>query len=765
MSANRKLRFQRLPGGDGLAALMSLFEGKDLTFSYSSDGDLWPQLRNAFVQMAHGEKKMAVVVTSELRERLKRMLTDSEWGLSILCFDQIDRLPHLDRSIKEHHRQSFPDGSGSWQRLYNAWDLLEYHEATLKTKALGENDLEHLMAQLALSRVQQESDLLDLLVNPGDFDFNTQEYWSTRGRVHQAASLYRVAFETLTGLPLLHPIFGEMYASQEARVAIQETTSRLLQEVKRIHCDLSEWAHHVYSKMTVNEQRGCNSIRQGLLDLRQKIAENGNKKINTEGGWLASFPSVSSSSDSEDLVAAYRALRKQAQELGISNKEFFCEANNPTEVDAEVSRALRHMNAIKRIIKVYGDDMRQRLNRHTIKDEELLLEYDKINNEWSALLEEINGFQLLKEDRVDVSLDIPSQLKLIEVLAQDLTRILKEGACLEDFIEWMHFDQSLDQRSKKLITYLKRFSQDKWLDIFDTWYAKQYIFCQDLPTIDSQWFKTNWSTLLHHLTSREDDVAMEKMVERLDGKWRSFVRTHKAFAKWLNGGKTYDSLDEDLRLSARAFQVVAFTPEEIDEVELWDPDVILEIGHAHLPRRIGPTVRWIQSSDAVQNTFNFFPSLHNLLLHSDHSKRIEEIKVLADHLTAYFAPFEIWQNSHEAYLVFCSKEVKRVIWKGLEDNFQRIHINGPAGSTDLVETFINNRHRKFSGLFSAKAEADYSTNDLTILWDGLTKVGVENHYLCWTDLMQKSPILSRGRHQQHGNIQPPFKTHPVVKGH
>ena len=764
MSANRKLRFQRLPGGDGLTALTSLLEGKEATFSYQADNELWPQLRNAFVQIAQTDRKLALLVTSELRERLKRMLAGSEWGLTVLSFDQTDRLRQLDHALNEYHPQSFPDASGSWQRLYNAWDLLEYHEATLGTKALGENDLEHLMAQLLLSSAQEESNQLELLANPGDFDFNTQEYWSIRGRVHQAASLYRKSYESLKGLPLLHPIFGEMYAAQEARIAIQETTARLLKEAEDIHMALSSWMRQVYKKMTLSEQRGCNSLRQGLLDLRQKIAELGNTEKPSEGGWLASFSSANRSSDNDDLVAAYRSLRKQAQDLGLSDNTLFGKAHNPIDVEAEVSRALGQMNAIKRLIKINGDDARQRLNRHTLKDEILLKDYDTINKRWSALLEEINGYQLLKEDRVDVSLDIPSQLKLVEDLLHDLTQILMEGAELADYIEWMHFDQSLDLKSKKLISFLHRFSQDKWLDVFDAWYAKQYILSQDLPTIDSKWFKSSWIALLHHLTSREDDVAVQKMIHRLDGKWKAFARTHKAFAKWLKGGKPYDSLEEELRLSARAFQVVIFTPEEVDEVERWAPDVVLEIDEAHLPRRVGPTVRWLQREDPIQNKISFFPNLHHQLLYSDHSQRIEEIKTLAQHLAAHYRPFEIWQNNHEVYLIFCSKEIKRVLWKGLEDSFQRMIINSAAQATDLVETFINNRHRKFYGLFSANAEAGYSTNDLTTLWNGLVQVGVENHYLCWTDLLHQSQILRRGGKQRHGRNQPPFRTHPVAKG-
>ena len=93
-----------------------------------------------------------------------------------------------------------------------------------------------------------------------------------------------------------------------------------------------------------------------------------------------------------------------------------------------------------------------------------------LENEAHSLISQINALAVTAQKYEMNTLSFRKQMEYVSSLAYDLDVIMESFGRDLPYYKWMAWLDEQDQKTKKVITLLRRFDPADWLDLFDSWY-------------------------------------------------------------------------------------------------------------------------------------------------------------------------------------------------------------------------------------------------------------------------------------------------------
>ena len=749
MSRNRKLQFFSLAGKKEAQALHSIQANEFSQVNIKDDYHLAAHLKNAIWMALNQGKKLAICLTPYRHQGVMSLLENEGLGTCLFSFSQRRDRAKLSSFLDENPVHDESNWVGLWNQLYHQGELSAYRNQALQKNALGEKNIRHIISQY-IGSVHLNTSSLDQTVDLDQYDFISEEYWFLRGRIHAGAQIWDDSLTQSKHLSLLHPVFFDMYKAEEAYIVIYEMTRKYKSINEELISKLLHWKQEYRTWMTEHHANLTAQIRSEILRIRQNALEEIRREPVSVKNWMP-FQKGKETDSTQDVVDAFHSVRQQLIDLDIHDDAGLPDTQDIKLAIESMERLLGKFGVIKKALKKKGDIHLQRLNKHTILDATFKRKYERIWSPIQEMLEEINGFQLFKDHIHHHALELNLLENNLMDLASKWEGIESELTSLIPYIKWNQFKHNLELKSQNLLEALTMQESSSWIEVFEAWYIRHYLECQDLGFMGTQPLEQEWKPLWVNLKEKlKSDLHRIALVDIQSG-ISSFMQSSKHFANWIKNGREYSHLPQDQDLLSDRMTITFFDESDKEQIVMWRPDwVLTDLEISPNAWKVAESVPHIQQVTQQQGIpVRYTPQVHSNILLSEHHLRMNQVKEVACFLENTLDGFQVWQNNKTVVISALDKEANKLIRDGLEKHLTFSGDQTSMTHEEWMETLLNNHDREFIFLYPTVLQSELdrlSPIGSAELVQFLQHIGVQTFEVSWELLMANAKIV---RHLSH----------------
>lgn len=741
MSANRKLQFLSLAEEKEAQALESLLDSQSGSLVFKDIDHCIPSIVNAIVLASKEKRKLGLVMNKQTHQLLAHYLKNHGFEFDLFKISD-HRNEEVVRARLDSDISATPNIDGLWNQMYNVSDLWTYHQEGLSRIGLLEKTVEENLAQFYELDKDGLSKVLFRHIDPINYDFEPNEFAFLRGRLKTGTLLYKKGFSSLEGLTQLHPVFFDMYSKDEAYIVIYEVVRKLGDQVKRLKNTLEQELQRYRRAQLQNMNKTCAELREKLIHLRQGVVEEIRRKSQSEQkvSWTGFFKNSGQQEEhGKELLAAYRKICEWLAQCGYPGLLEDQPMSELTSLEHVLNEYLGAYSAVRRLFKRALDRHFHKLNRHTVRTEDMSTSMKELHLEIREMIEEVNGYQIFRDHWQDHSLDVEQQNLLLHNLQRRIELVQEELPQLKDYISWQHFRADIGEKGKPIMKLLAALPVDQWLPSFDAWYLRHYLECQDIHT-DGKTSLDRWNTLFRTLKNKTVDHLAGALSNQRHENLNTAISGNKSFKKWWNKGTNYPELHNDLEALICKETCLIFEENQKETMRIFDPEWIIFVSYddrlevkGWLAEKTQLHLKIAQGQrGAIDHTLRVEPQV----LYSSHSDRIDAIHDLSELLFHSEWTFELFQNQHEVVFTMVSPTWAEHIHRHYGKSFHHLSGSNYELQEQWTEALLNNASRRFTLFYSDLPEDKIRPHfpfTKSRLLELLSQAGFDLHYISWSD--------------------------------
>ena len=325
-------------------------------------------------------------------------------------------------------------------------------------------------------------------------------------------------------------------------------------------------------------------------------------------------------------------------------------------------------------------------------------------------------------------------------LESRLTKLKSESEKIVAYLEWRQFTSLMSSNDLKVINGLKSYPTIQWSALFEQWYLQNFIETQDLTPVNGNVHIMQAIQLADILMKEEWTSVVGTARNETSLRLKNAIKDNKLLKAWMNSSQILtDEIQKSIHNILQGILPISMGTVEDAKEAIW------VISNRDEKPSIKDGLLEIHHSDTAP-TYVSIPFFKPQILHSIHSERIHGVKAISTYLLSLPGQFEIWQNSKEVILSFLDMHMNDFLFPLMGKGLQRDAISDVTQADNLIETLINNHHRRFS-LFigqSDKWTPESWSQQMAKL--RLTKVckkaGFDVSYISWSSIFENAELMS-----------------------
>ena len=359
-----------------------------------------------------------------------------------------------------------------------------YHEAIL-----GNRNLRHLIQRYLGLRSYESVGSLDAILDEGQFQMTTQEYYQLKGVVKKSEQLFHPDY------PLLQKKFkiGSNFLTkstqnEEPQKEQFQLIQKWIEQTNGIQVLLYQLMSRYKEEILSNLEGQFTLLANQILSLQERMKK-GQKLYGEEFESISTVQKLGAkikspfSKTHQELDEEKKEIRSQFLSLvqtirasPFSHLVGEYEDLNMLSISRALDSYIESLSAWREVAISLSQEKLERLNKANLDQESKLQEAIlDLEHDWEHLLDEINSHELFKDKIEHNSVSFSKRRHELSSLSSDLMEAYHQLSHYPDFIQWLEYFRSLDDRSRNLISELSKLDSLNWEELFEYWYLKKLI--------------------------------------------------------------------------------------------------------------------------------------------------------------------------------------------------------------------------------------------------------------------------------------------------